>query len=184
MNSFEKLIYETKPVRIYSLDDGSLVCKELASYAVKLQEAEDYLDSLICEMFLLTAKGKGFQRFKKLYGVEKFSDEEAKEIIRIVINSEYGWWNYELFIKQLNKISTDVSVYPSFSDQHVRAVNFLNLDIEKQTQVVKLFRLMLPCFLCFRFLNKAYSWDEIESFSRTFTQIDYLGLNFDEIEYK
>ncbi len=183
MNSFEKLIYETKPVQIYSLAEDSLVCKELASYAVKLQETEEYLDSLICEIFLLTAKGKGFQRLKKLYGVEKFSDEEAKEIIEIVINSEYGWWNYELFQKHLDKISSEINVIPGFSEQHVRVVNFLDLDIDRQAQIVKLCRLMLPCFLCYRFLNQAYSWDDIEEFSKTFTQIDYLGLNFDEIEY-
>ena len=183
MNSMEKLIYEHMPIKIYSLDEDSLVYKELSVYAAQLQKLEDKMELMIKEMFINTAEGEGVKRYKEIFGLEEYSDSQAKEIIGLVCSNPFGYWNKALFLKRAEAIEGGVRITSAFDDQRVTLRNFKDLSFDNKVKAIEIFRDLMPCYLGFRFLPKAYTWNELEAFGYDFTAFDYLALSFNELDY-
>ena len=183
MNSLEKLIYEHQPISLYDLNEESLVYKELAAYAAQLQELEDNMALILREMFIDTAVSKGVKRYKELFGLSGYSDEQAKSIIKTIYNNHYGFWNRALFDQLMEVIPKAVGISESYSNQRVSVVNFSELELGEKSKVISLLRNLLPCYLNFRFLSKAFNWNELEAFQYDFSKFDNLALTFDELEY-
>lgn len=183
MNSLEKMIYEMKPIGIYDFSNShSLILRELSSYSLPLQYLEDSVEKMMGELFLKTASGKGKGRFKCLYAADAYSDEKAEKYMEMSIFTPFAYWNRELWEYEISALPNPPVITDNAAAQSITIENFSVLPFEEQVKIIKLVRKYIACHLSLIALTGRRTWDESDAAELSFTQLEMLGITFDEIE--
>lgn len=182
MNAKEKLVNELLPIGLYNLDDeNSLIDKELSSYAKVLEELEHNIDALKSEMFFSSAQNKGKERFKCLFGVAEYGDEQAGEYISELMKTPFASWNKALW--DMEEEIAEFECYDSPLLQYFTVYNYNTFSVDKKAAITKLVRKYVPCHMRIGLRIAERSWDSFEALGLNFTQAESIALSFDEIEY-
>lgn len=183
MNSYEKLIYVLEPIKIYDLsNEESLICKELSTYACALENIEEKANEMIKELFLETAVSVGLKRFKCVYAADEFTADASKEYIGFILKGHYAFWNPQAWIYELEQLQPDAVFSSEFANFSFKVDNFSTLSTIKESKAVAIARKYIPCHLAFNFHLPFRTWNEFESASLSFTQLQSLALTYNEME--
>lgn len=180
MNSLEKLIYEHKPVGIYDFENNnSLIMAELSVYARALQQIEDAADELIAEMFFVSSRSLGFERFCRQFA-SKYSPEKSRQYISAVMAKAFGYWDKSIW--EFEKDETGISLLDFRVNQYVFVPSFESFSLEKKAQTLKLLNKYVPAHLDYSLIPAAKSWNELDGLDSTFSEIESVGLNFSQLK--
>ncbi|HAN43837.1 MAG TPA: hypothetical protein DCP97_00455 [Ruminococcaceae bacterium] len=79
MNALNRLYYAHKPLRLYNLNQDSLVSCELAAYAAGFELIDRLLDEIKQNAFTATATGEGLVLWEHLFGISANPDEKPEQ---------------------------------------------------------------------------------------------------------
>lgn len=182
MNSYEKLIYELSPIGIYNLSSsGTLISKELDTYAAALEKIDEKIDLLLNEMFFKSCSGEGVKKFSRLYALEDYSSAELKTLICTLLGEQFGIWNKAAWDFESAKI--EGAVFGADGEGKSFSVTDFNLlSKEQKAAAVGLIRKYIACHLRLKVNMGFRTWNETEQAEYSFNDFGLLGLTFDEIE--
>ena len=185
MNILNSIKGKLEPLEIYNLEDDSLVCKELQTYAESLKLVKDSIDELEKEYFINTAEGYGLTLREKMYTSAK-SDldvEKRRDMLKYRYSITSNDFNKEDIKKALLAIGIKCEVieYPNENTIYINCLENLDTTISKDDLKI-LANEFLPAHLSYEIDFRPLKWSEIEIRNLSFQDMDDKDMTWSQID--
>lgn len=185
MNILDSMKEKLEPLGIYNLEDDSLVCKELQTYAESLKLVKDSIDELEKEYFINTAESYGLTLREKMYTSAK-SDldvEKRRDMLKYRYSITSNDFNKEDIKKALLAIGIKCEVieYPNENTIYINCLENLDTTISKDDLKI-LANEFLPAHLSYEIDFRLLKWSEIESRNLSFQDMDDKDMTWSQID--
>lgn len=185
-NSLTNMLKALLPVGVYKLNNGTNVYKELQSYCAALDVFKETVDSVLSEISPVCAIGDGLVFYEKLFGDEKYSysiEQRRRMILTMLLlgandNTVEG---IKRFFASLG-VECELEEYFNTCFLYVYVLNSESFDSEERKNIIERAKEFLPCHLEFSVDFRTIDWDTLDSYDRTFAQIDALDMTWGEFE--
>ncbi len=178
-----KVLY---PVGVYRLNNGTTVYKELESYSVALDVFAEIVDCVLNEISPVSAQGDGLIFYEKLFGEKKenLSIEQRRSMILNMLSLGANDNTVEGITKFFASLGVECEIveYYNICFLYVHIYNGMSFDSEEKENIKKRAEEFLPCHLEFTVDFRTIDWSVLDSYERTFEEIDEMGQTWKEFE--
>jgi len=174
------------PVGVYSLNNSTNVYKELESYGAALDVLKETVDSILGEISPVCAQTDGLVFYEKLFGDEKsgFSIEQRRSMILNMLSLGANDNTVEGIRKFFASLGVECELieYYNICFLYVYVLNGQSINSEEREIIIKRAEEFLPCHLEFTVDFRTIDWETLDSYERTFEEIDDLDMTWGEFE--
>lgn len=186
MKSLESMIKKLSPLKIYNLEEGTVVYAELAAFAVGLDVLRDTLDLLLKEAFIETAESFGLENLERLVG--KVRDDLPISKRREMLNKRLSFGAGDFTLKGLEKlmklmgVEGEVEEYPEVN-RIVLKISGEDYTTAQREWIVSQAKALMPAHLESDVVFEGFNWGDSDLYSNTFSQIDSKSYTWEKIDY-
>lgn len=182
MTVFEEMYCILKPLGIYSLDDETVVKKELLTYAHGIDSCCNEIRTLSDEMFVQTARGCGLDLYEWLfgYGGAGVSENERRERLLYKFSRLPHDFTVSGMQRALNSIGFAGTVTELCGEETLMLGKINGSEAPKDyTKFIDGIYAILPAHLRISFDIAAPTWDEFDAWGKSFAQLDSAAVTWE-----
>lgn len=186
MTSLESMINKLVPLRLYNLQDGSIVYAELAAFGAGLDILRAELAELERESFIPTAQSYGIEIYEKLTGSirSEIPIEKRREMLVSRYSMSYGDFTLKGFDKMLKLVGVAGEIEEGpLCNRIIVKVESEEYTAHEKNWIVWQINSMIPAHLDCDVVFSGFSWIDVDSSGNTFAQNDAKNLRWKEIDY-
>ncbi len=181
MDALTSMKEKLSPLGIYQLFDSNIE-DELYVYACELDRLRERSDVLLREAFVSTAEDEGLSVIEKIYGRERtdLPLETRRDLIKKRLSVGLSDFTPEGIRTALESFDFDylITEYPTLCKLNILATaEYTEAEerwIEREVQRI------IPSHIEFQLVFNTLSWDQLDAFDRSFAQIEYEDLSWEE----
>lgn len=183
MGSYELMCQKLYPLMMYDLDSG-IVSAEMQSYAVALDYLEDAVREILSESFINTAVSYGITQREKLIGKERSDlDLETRRSMLLQRQKINGKdFTLKSFKDAFESLDFDCDIVEMPSSFTVSVESKGTYTPAQKAWIKSQAESLLPAHLIFSLSFGGYSWNDIESKGKTFSQIENLSYTWNDTD--
>lgn len=148
MSSYESICSKLSPMSLYSLDENSLVNKEILSYCEVFDDIFVGADELLREGFLDTAQSYGLAEYEKicLVGVGE-NVEQRRKMLLAKAGTKQTDISLSAIIKSISSLGIDVDITENINNQTVTVHILSSVPSNKLDFIKQEIRKIIPAHL-------------------------------------
>ena len=173
-----------KKCEIYSLNENSLIYKELCAYSVGINLVKNYLEEILRECFISTAVTFGLSNYQQLFDIDLSQLElnNKREILNLLNSRQKGTFDFSLFTTLMDL--SDNNYYAQMAlDGKILHVD--NYEVNNRIQISKIDSLVCgnaSIALKTDFSSFGQCWDTRDKSNYSFNFLDKNPISFNTFD--
>lgn len=180
-------IYKTlSALRIYRLQEGSLIDCELAAYDAAFAVLENKLEQALAQAAVQTATGDALARYEQLVGLTprySLDNETRRSLVLYRLGSAPFDFNREGMLNSIRAVGMEAELIEDFTGESLTVRYGKVVDQTLDLDNIKAnIRTVLPAHLEAKFDLGHLTWDMFDAAGHTWDELDAIGFTWTEFD--
>lgn len=182
MASLEEMKRILAPLGFYDLTQGSVVSRELETYALEIDRIREELAAILREALILTAEDKGLAQMERLFGSphEEWTVQQRRERLIYRLSLMQEDFTKSGIARALLSVGYSGTVTEDLENETLLLEKIGGSeDPADYLAVIEGARELLPAHLRFSFDIEAPTWNRLDAQDKTFNERDKAAVPWD-----
>lgn len=185
-NIFGNIISKLKALKIYNMQENSLVYAEISSYYVGIKLVCDLIEELYQELFINTANSYGLEMWEDILYSRNYNNLDVttrRNMIASALTIKQDGFNRTDMEKALNSIGiyADITEVPNQEKINISVYDYKG-ELCTYSKILSRIQKILPAHLEIFLDMGVFSWDMFDINYNDFDEFDSYEVSFDEFE--